>query len=191
MKLEIKRQAVHLLGVFFVVSSYFIPASFFLLLLFFMFVFSSTICLLRPFSKKLGLLKSILDYLHNLARDEEKKLGLYFGAATFFLGALVTFWIFGVEIFRIAMLVLSAGDSFSTLIGTHYGSRKLFYNKKKTWEGLIMGTSAAFAACLFIVPLNIALLAAAVGMIVESAPVQINDNLSIPLAVALVMVVVL
>jgi len=191
MSKEIKRQIFHLLWVLLVVATYFIPRNWFLFLLSAGFIFSSVTCALRPFTKHLGIFKNILDYFHNLTRDEEKKLAVYFGASTFMLGALVTFWVFGAEIFRIAIIVLAVGDSFSTIVGMKYGSRKLFYNKKKTWEGTLAGLLTSFTACLFLVPAPIAFTAAAVGMLVESAPVELNDNLTIPLAVALVMLVLL
>lgn len=184
---EVKRQLFHLTGIGYVVASYFFPRTLFALMLFFLLIVASVACFLRPLPRQLGIVKTLFDYLHNLARDEEKKLGIYFGAATFSLGAFLTYWIFGAEIFRVAILVLAAGDSFSTLIGLPYGKHKLFYNKLKSWEGFIAGTMAAFAACLFVAPLHIALIAAFVGMAVESSPAEVNDNLTIPLAVALVM----
>jgi|TARA_Y100000310_G_C20692729_1_gene823397 dolichol kinase len=187
MNQEIKRQIFHLLGVSIVLLSYVLPKPIALALLFAFFVLASTLCLFRPLSHKLMFLKNLFDYLHNFARAEERRIKIYFGLSTIFFSAFLTMLIFGVEIFRIAILVLAVGDAFSTLIGAHYGHHLLPYHKKKTWEGLFAGVLTAFLACLFLLPWPLALAAAAIGMIIESIPIPFNDNFTVPLAVAIVM----
>jgi dolichol kinase len=187
MNQEIKRQLFHLLGIIAVLLTYVIPKFLFILTLLFFFVLASTLCLFRPLSHKLRFLKNLFDYLHNFARAEERRLRIYFGLSTFFFSAFITMLVFGTEIFRIAILVLAVGDAFSTLIGAHFGSHALPYNKIKSWEGMFAGMITAFLACLFLLPWPLAAAAAVIGMIVESLPLKLNDNFTIPLSVSIVM----
>jgi dolichol kinase len=184
---EFKRQGFHLLQVVLLVVSFFIPRFYFLMLLFAGLIFSIVFIFIPPLPKKLGPIQRILDYMHSLVREHEREARFCYGAVTFALGSLITFWIFGAVIFRIAILVLAVGDSFSSLVGMHYGSHKLFYNKDKSWEGLLAGTVTSFAACLFLVQPHIALIAAVCGMLIESAPIDFDDNLTIPFSVSLIM----
>jgi len=188
---EIQRQAFHILWIILVVMTYFIPRRPLLFLLFVGFIVTASLCFFMPLPREMWFVKDMMDYLHNLARDEELKVKMYIGSATFLLGALLSLWIFGIEIFRVAILVLSVGDAFTTLIGKHYGSHKLFYNKTKTWEGLVAGIISSFLVCLLLVPPHIAITVSVIGMLVESAPVELDDNLTIPLAVSLAMVIFL
>lgn len=187
MTLEFKRQLFHLFGMIMVIASYFIPKVFLLLFLILGFVVGSTLCFFRPLSHRLGFLKRVLDYCHSFARAEERRLGIYIGITTIFFSGFISLLVFGPAVFRIAMLVLAVGDSFSTLIGVHFGKHKISFNRQKTWEGSIAGLLTSFIACLIITSLPLAIIAAVVGMIVESLPIRLDDNFTIPLAVSIVM----
>jgi dolichol kinase len=84
------------------------------------------------------------------------------------------------------LVVLGLGDGLSTLIGKT-GRHKLPWNQKKTWEGTIAFFFGSLPAALFIgwtvVPLAI------VSAVVESVDFGIDDNLLIPIACVIVLLV--
>lgn len=76
------------------------------------------------------------------------------------------------------ILILSVGDSIATMVG-RMGKIKLFYNRKKTFEGFL----AFFLSSLLTYPLLGILslplaLACAVG---ETLPLRMDDNLTVPI----------
>lgn len=108
------------------------------------------------------------------------------GVIFFIMGALLTFLIFPIEVVVPALIILSLGDSFATMIGKQYGKRKIFYNKEKSWEGTLAGIFAAFIGVSFFVGLNVAFIASLIAGIFESIDFKVDDNLVIPLAAAFV-----
>ncbi len=113
------------------------------------------------------------------------------GTVFLIMGALLASLIFSKEAAFVAVLMLAVGDSASTLIGRPLGSRKHFHNPRKTIEGTIAGSFAAFIAAAFFIPLNIAVAGAVVFGIVESFDFKdrhmyFDDNIIVPLAVGLV-----
>ena len=110
------------------------------------------------------------------------------GALRFFTGALLTLLIFRntPEIFTAGIIVLALGDSASTLGGVAYGRHKLPYNRDKSIEGSVSGFTAAFIGLILLtsLPAVVALAAAVVGIVTESLPLGVDDNLTVPLAAA-------
>lgn len=82
--------------------------------------------------------------------------------------------------FALAMVALhAAGDAFATMVGMRFPS-VLPWNSKKSWSGLgAFIVTGAFAAQFFI-PFPQAILYAAVLGVVESLPVRVDDNASVP-----------
>ncbi len=77
------------------------------------------------------------------------------------------------------VLVLAAGDAFSTLAGT-LGTNKLFYNEQKTIEGLL---AFFFSSCIAIIFIGwMAIPLALVCALAESINFHLDDNIIIPLA---------
>ncbi|MFH1424155.1 MAG: phosphatidate cytidylyltransferase [archaeon] len=191
---ELKRQAVHLSGLIFVVLSYYVAPDIILALLIMTFVTILTHCFCRPVAQKFKLTRKISDFIHSFAREEEKSRRIYFGPSTFFVGLilpLAVLYPFDPELalllFRASAIVLSMGDSFSTAIGKAFGKHKIQYNKAKSWEGFLAGFFAAFAATSLILPMPIVFTISLVGMLVESLPINVNDNLSIPVSVCIIL----
>ncbi|VVC01722.1 Uncharacterised protein [uncultured archaeon] len=79
-------------------------------------------------------------------------------------------WLFGI------------GDGISTLVGQH-GKIKLPYNKRKTLEGSLAFFLSGLIGYVFIGPLIIP--AALLAAFIESLPLPIDDNLSIPVALTI------
>ncbi len=108
----------------------------------------------------------------------------YYGAFSFYLGSALTLALFPAQA-ALAIAVLAVHDSVSTLVGVHFGRHKLPYNKNKSIEGTASGFVAAFAACLMLTDIFTALIAALAGALIESLPLRLDDNITIPIGVAL------
>jgi uncharacterized protein (TIGR00297 family) len=97
--------------------------------------------------------------------------------------------------------ILAAGDGFSTLVGANIRTAPLAWNREKTWGGLIAGFVAGAAAAValmhwvagdmatpppawFFTAAPIA--AACIASLVETVPIRLNDNISVPFAAAFV-----
>lgn len=91
----------------------------------------------------------------------------------------------------VAITVLTLGDGGAHILGIKFGKTPLPFNKGKNVEGTIFGFMFAFlGAMLFVAPL-IALIAAALGMLVEGIPSPINDNFTIPFIVGLLLILIM
>jgi dolichol kinase len=112
------------------------------------------------------------------------------GALRFFVGTLLVLLIFrnSPDIVVGAVTVLALGDSASTLVGVSVGKHRLSYNKEKSLEGSLGGFSAAFIGLSLLTSFGfqINLVAALVGSLVESLPLGIDDNLTVPISTGLV-----
>lgn len=112
------------------------------------------------------------------------------GAAYFLVASLVTLTLFSREIAILAISFLTIGDSLATIIGERYGRVRFF---KKTAEGAVaclLGNVLALVAGFYIsldFTLTVAMLGAVVATLVESLPLPVNDNLTIPLLSGTVM----
>jgi len=86
------------------------------------------------------------------------------------------------------IFVLAVGDSFSTIVG-RWGKLRLPYNRAKTLEGTLAFFISSLPAYYFIgiwaVPL------AAIAALVESLALPIDDNLTVPMASAIFLLVAL
>jgi dolichol kinase len=72
-----------------------------------------------------------------------------------------------------------------------FGKTPLPFNKGKNVEGTIVGFMLAFLGAMLFIPPIIALVAAAVGMLVEGIPSPINDNFTIPFIVGLLLILIM
>lgn len=128
------------------------------------------------------------EFLKSFEREDEIKDRPFYGAIMFMLAIGFTFLVFPQEAAVLAVLILSVSDSASTLIGVHLGEIKLPYNKKKSLEGSSAFLLTAFIlASIFTSPVP-ALVLALAGTFTESLP-RLDDNFSVPIAVALVYLV--
>ena len=94
------------------------------------------------------------------------------------------------EIAAVAWVLLAFGDGFSTIIGKRLPLAPLPWNRAKSWGGfvafILFGGASAFAiARLFGAPHDVAIAAAVlVSAIVESLPLGIDDNVTVPFVAA-------
>jgi len=104
-------------------------------------------------------------------------------------GIMLSLLVFPEPLGYVSVTVLTLGDGFASIFGQKFGNVRISYNKIKYLEGTVSGFFFAFVGSLwFVHPLN-AFIASAVGMFVESLPLPLNDNLAIPLAVGLALII--
>lgn len=96
------------------------------------------------------------------------------------------------EIVAMAWALLALGDGMAGAVGTVWGRHPLPFNRQKTWEGfaafIVFGGAGALVLKLWMSdsPLTrkgllICIAAALVGAFVESLPIQLSDNITVPL----------
>jgi dolichol kinase len=102
------------------------------------------------------------------------------------IGISLTLLLFDQETAFLAILATSLGDGVSTLSGMWFGRHPLPHNKEKSIEGSLAGFAAALGGGLLVAGPYQAALAAVVGMVIESLPSRIDDNLTIPLGVGVI-----
>ncbi len=109
---------------------------------------------------------------------------LYFAA-----GILLTLLMFPAPVNGAAIAIFTLGDSTASLAGGLISKKPLSFNKGKTLEGSLVGFFFAFLAGTFFVSPTLALIGAAVAMIIESLPLPVNDNITIPFCTALALMI--
>ncbi|MAX09754.1 MAG: hypothetical protein CMG13_02700 [Candidatus Marinimicrobia bacterium] len=86
-----------------------------------------------------------------------------------------------------SILIMSYSDTAAAIIGKMYGKTKIF---KKTLEGSLAFFITSLIIILVMVPevnFGLGLVAILAATIVESLPISIDDNLSVPLIIALIL----
>ncbi len=99
----------------------------------------------------------------------------------------------------VSWCILGFGDGFATLAGTYFRrSPRLPWNRNKSWAGLaaflVAATPASFVVWYLVgdsptllPPLFIILATVIVAAVAESLPLRIDDNLTVPIAAAVVL----
>ncbi len=177
---ELIRQTIHFSGILFVILSYFVSFSSLLYILLVTMIIS---ILFLPIKRKFN-----ISFLDRFIRKEEKDKLFLKGTVFFLLGLIFVLLLTNsVEIFRVSALVLILGDSFSTIIGKTVGNKHLPYNKRKTFEGTFAFFIFAFIGASTQIPYFYALIISLFAAFVESLPIKIDDNLSIPVLVGVLL----
>ena len=131
--------------------------------------------------------------LSSITWKAANKTELYeFAAAPihFAVGIAISLLIFPAPIRYVAITTLTLGDGGAHIFGMKLGRTPLPFNKGKNLEGTLFGFLFAFLGAMIFVDPARALIAATVGMLVESLPLPLNDNLTIPLASGLVLLLI-
>jgi phosphoserine phosphatase len=105
----------------------------------------------------------------------------------FALGIAISLLIFPAPIRYVAITILTIGDGCAHIFGMKLGRTPLHFNKGKNLEGTIFGFMFAFLGAMIFVDPTRALIAAAVGMLVEALPLPLNDNLTMPLGSGIIL----
>lgn len=127
------------------------------------------------------------------------------GSILILCGITLSYVLFPENIVYASIAILAFGDSIATAMGVLMGRHKLPYSDKKTVEGTLSGTIAAFLAASFFVSPVQALVGSAGGMLLESIidlqnitelnsktffKFFLNDNFLIPVFSCLIMYVI-
>jgi len=134
-----------------------------------------------------------LPILSSITWNAANKTELYEFATSpihFALGIIISLLIFPAPIRYVAITTLTLGDGCAHIFGMKFGRTRLPFNKGKNLEGTIFGFLFAFLGAMIFVDPTRALIAAAVGMLVEALPLPINDNLTMPLASGLILTLI-
>lgn len=178
-ELELRRQAIHALGILAVPIILFVerPAATIMLGgLLILLISLSTYRAKRAFQ-----VKWLETFVLKRERPDVFPLS---GAVFFFLGTFCAFLLYAPIYAAAAVAVLALGDSASTLVGKFHGRHKIFFNRSKSWEGSATFFALALIPLLFFVSPQRAALVAFLTMLVEALP-KIDDNFSIPVAAGL------
>ncbi|MFA5888360.1 MAG: diacylglycerol/polyprenol kinase family protein [Candidatus Nanoarchaeia archaeon] len=111
------------------------------------------------------------------------------GAIYYILGCFAVIGLFPPDIASASIMVLAAGDSFSTLVGKNFGKHKI---GSKSIEGTVAGIVMGFLGAFVFVPALTAFLGAFVAMLAEALDIKlfnkvIDDNLLVTVVSAIVM----
>ena len=106
-----------------------------------------------------------------------------YGAVCFVLSALFCLIFFPVDYVVAGVLTLAVLDSFSTIVGVHFGRHRIFNGK--SWEGTAGGIIAAFIPLAFLLAPIPAVAAAVIAGIAELIS-PIEDNLVIPPVICII-----
>ena len=196
MEIEVKRKLIHALGIFSILVIQFFGKFNASLIFLIVSIIGILLAEYRKNKKKYKILKiKPIDEFENFIEDEfktvERPNSLPFkGAIEFGLGCFLVTLLFKESIAIASIAVLALADSASTLVGYYFGKYKLPINKKKTWEGsLTFFLISFFILILFTLPF-FALILALITTFVEALP-YLDDNLSVPLALGILMTLLL
>jgi glycerol-3-phosphate acyltransferase PlsY len=122
------------------------------------------------------------------------------GGSYLMLSALVCMLIFGSSqsgrgVFIAAVSFLVLGDTVAAIVGISIGRVKIF---RKTLEGTLAGLAACVGVAYVVsilpgldLPLGIGILGAVSASLVEALPMEVNDNVVVPLLSGAIMMVAL
>jgi phytol kinase len=83
------------------------------------------------------------------------------------------------------ILILAVGDSLATYIGRYYGKRRLPWNSEKTIEGSL-GFAAGAMFSLLVLPIPSTIIVIILSTAIESLPIRLDDNITLPVASSLI-----
>ncbi len=183
--LEIKRQIFHLVAIsLWIPLILYLPSPIVLVLMIFVVLTNFAVVMKKePFVKIFWPLIEKLEREENLERPSIQAL---LGN----IGILISFLLLG-KLAVVSVVILAVGDALSTLVGRTIGKNPIFYNSKKTWEGSLAFFLGSFFALWIFLDFKVALLFSLVCAFVESLPLPVDDNLSVPLSSSLLGVLVL
>ncbi|MFX0069958.1 MAG: hypothetical protein ACFFAO_02610 [Candidatus Hermodarchaeota archaeon] len=160
--------------------------------LFFFFYILCVIMLTNEITRKTKILLFPFNFFPNLIMSEEEKKSycsyLYFGIgqllAAFMCPPMVYFAILGLS---------AISDLVTSQIGIRYGKKNISWNVNKTYEGSIAGTIVSFVITLIFIGPIYALIFSIAFLLFDlftNDPININDNLLIPIGCAIIFVLI-
>lgn len=161
-------------------------------LLFFFFYVLSIFMLINEFTRKLKKLSFPFTFFTKiyLTDKEHESYGTYL---FFSIGQMFAAFISPPMIFFAILGISSISDLMASQIGIRFGKKHISWNEKKTWEGTAAGALTTFIICFLftgVIWSSIFTIAFLVFDIVTNKPINLSDNLLIPIGCSLIYILV-
>ncbi|UCH02529.1 MAG: haloacid dehalogenase-like hydrolase [Candidatus Bathyarchaeota archaeon] len=151
----------------------------------------TTIYISSEYARFKGIKIPIINIITSNAIIDEEKWGFASSPILFAVGIILPLIFYSVPEGYVVISVLTLGDGFASIFGMILGKTLLPFNKLKSLEGTLIGFLLAFLGTLiFIDPIK-GLIVAIIGTVVEVIPSPINDNISIPIILGIVLILFL
>lgn len=160
--------------------------------IFFFFYILSLVMLINEFTRKNKYLGFPLNFLPMLllSEEEKEKYGTYL---YFAIGHMFAAFICPPMAFFAILAMSSIGDLIPSQVGMRYGRTHIIWNRRKTFEGTLAGTIGSFILCYIFVGLFYAIILALAFMCIDlltRKPLNVSDNLLIPIGCAILFVLI-
>lgn len=177
-KFEFKRKLFHILvGILFILIVIYLPhAKLFLSII----LFFGIIISILSIKIKIPLITNCICVFERECNKNSPGKSLIL----FFLGSLLSLFLFEKNIALASITILTFADPISHFIGYNFGKIKI---KNKNIEGAIVGTLIGSISALFFVPFYLSFTASLIYFIIDLIEIKIDDNLLIPLITGFVM----
>ncbi len=184
---EMGRKVIHLGSAIFPISYWFIDKQIFLPVIAALAVGTVLVDFGR---QKVPLIARAFNAVFGLLLREEEQTKLT-GGSTVMIAQLMMVAFFPKPIAIAGLLTLSIGDTAAALVGLSFGKIKVY--KEKTLEGAVAFLVSAGVVISLVpgIPVHAAILAAAAGALVEIFLNDVDDNLFVPLASGLALILLL
>lgn len=160
---------------------------FYYLLFFFFYIFCLGI-LANEFSRKTKNFVFPFNIFCNIFLCEEEKQG-YGTYLHFAVGHMFAAFVCPPMVFFTILGMSSIADLTTSQIGIRYGKTHIRWNKNKTWEGTIAGVIICFIISIFFVGILWGLIFSLCFLFIDTftnKPINLSDNLLIPLGIAII-----
>ena len=161
-------------------------------LLFFFFYSFTLFMLAMEYTRKTKYLSFPFNFICSIYLCDDEREG--YGAYLYFtLGQMFASFLCPPMVYFAILGMSSIADLMTSQIGIRYGRRKIKINGSKTWEGTLAGCITCFIICFFFIGILWTLIFTLVFFIIDvftKKPINISDNLLIPICCALIYVLV-
>jgi len=170
------------------ISAVLFSLGWFYYLLFFFFYMFCLFMLANEFTRKAKRLAFPFNFLCKVLLCEEEKRS--YGTYLFFaIGQMVAALITPPMVFLTILGMSSLADLATSQVGIRYGKNKIKWNNEKSWQGSIAGVIVCFIICTLFIGIYWALIFTFAFFIFDvftNKPLNISDNLLIPLGSSLI-----
>jgi len=182
---ELTRETIHFAGFFVPVFTMYLSLNHYLVI--WVICVVTLLYIISELARMLGINVPVLSTITWRATIQPETYEFATAPIFFAVGIMLALLLFPPPTSYASVAIFTLGDASATLFGKAMGSHVFPYNKGKKVEGTFFGfLLASLGASVFVNPLK-AFAGAALGMIAESLPTPINDNITIPLIAGLAM----
>ena len=183
-KNELLRKSIHICNSLFAYSLFIFDQNSFAIIIGLFTIAMILFEIMRIRSKKINSL--FIRFFGHIIRDFESK-GSLTGATYVMISSFFILIFFDKYVCIASILIMSYSDTAAAIFGKKYGKTKIF---NKTLEGSLAFFLTSLMIVFILYPeinLNFGLIAILVATIVESLPIKIDDNLTVPLIVSIIL----